>query len=190
MISLAITDDPFSLDGLAARIRGSSNFSFCWQFYQCNGIKAQSPASVRQALEAIIATPDLSKFLQDSLKQEQHAQTFEIKPLHEHCKFEADTDALEKILAQAAGDHLGAYSRLLRDANAAEKQEIKDLFASIGEFRAFELLPGNDPACPVCRYYENHLFSNWFFGVAWDWCFLAIWPDSNLLWVGCLTDTD
>jgi hypothetical protein len=189
MISLATCDSPFSLDDLAARIRNSSNFSFSWQFYQYNGIKPQSVASIRQALEAIIAVPGLHKFLRESFEPA-YAQTFEIKPLHEHCRIEAVAGQFENILAQAAGDHLGAYSQVLRGATVAERQEIKELFASAGEFLAFELLPGNVPGCPVCRDLDNHLFSSWFFHVAWDWCLLAVWPHRNLLWVGCLTDTD
>jgi hypothetical protein len=52
------------------------------------------------------------------------------------------------------------------------------------------LLPGNSPDCLACRNHNNHLFSTWFYGVAWDWCLFAIWPHCDLFWVGCLTDTD
>ena len=76
------------------------------------------------------------------------------------------------------------FTRNLRNATGDEIQEIKDLFGSIGQYRAYELLPGS------VGHHNNHLFSSWFFGVAWDWCLLALWPRRNLLWVGCLTDTD
>ncbi len=183
MVYLATCDAPFSLDDLTARIRKSSNFRVCWQFYQCSGIDPQSLANIRQALEAIIATSELHKFLLESFEP-MNAEAFEVEPLHEHCRVDAATDEFENTLARAASDHLGAYSRNLRDATVAETQEIKDLFGSIGQYRAYELLPrsGGHP--------NHHLFSSWFFGVAWDWCLVALWPRRNLLWVGCLTDTD
>jgi hypothetical protein len=152
MVSLATCDAPFSLDDLASRIRKSSNFRVCWQFYQCSGIDPQSPANIRQALEAIIATPDLHKFLKESFEP-MYAETFEVEPLHEHCCVEAVTGEFENTLARAASDHLGAYSRNLRDATVAETQEIKDLFGSIGQYRAYELLPG------LGGHHNNHLFA-------------------------------
>jgi len=182
MVYLATCDAPFSLDDLAARIRKSSNFRVCWQFYQCSGIDSESPAKIRQALEAIIATPELHTFLQESFEP-MYAEAFEVEPLHEHCRVDAAMGEFENTLARAANDHLGAYSRNMRDATAAEIQEIKDLFGSIGQYRAYELLPGSG-------HHNNHLFSSWFYGVAWDWCLFALWPRRNLLWVGCLTDTD
>jgi hypothetical protein len=189
MVYLAPCDDPFSLDDLAARIRRSSNFRLNWQFYQCSGIDPRSPANIRQALEAIIATPQLHKFLLESFEP-MYAEVFEVNPLHEHCRIEAAAGEFENTLARAAGDHLGAYSEQLRDATAAERQEIKDLFACFGEYFPYVLLPGSVSGCPVCRNHNNDLFSSWFFGVAWDWCLFALWPRRKLLWVGCLTDTD
>lgn len=183
MVYLATCDAPFSLDDLAARIRKSSNFRVCWQFYQCNGIVPQSPEDIRQALESIIATPELHKFLQESFEP-LYSEAFEVEPLDERCFVAAAAGEFENILARAASDHLGAYSRDLRDATAAEMQEIKDLFGYIGEYCPYELFPGSG------GHYNNHLFSSWFFGVAWDWCLFALWPRCNLLWVGCLTDTD
>jgi hypothetical protein len=183
VVYLATCDAPFSLDRLAARIRKSSNFRFAWQFYHCNGIDPQSALNIREALEAIIATPELHKFLQESFKP-MYAKAFEVEPLHEYCRVAAASDEFENTLARAASDHLGAYSRNLREATAGEIQEIKDLFGSIGQYRAYELLPGS------VGDHNNHLFSSWFYGVAWDWCLFALWPRRNLLWVGCLTDTD
>jgi hypothetical protein len=183
MVYLATCDDPFSFDGLAARIRKSSNFRVCWQFYQCGGLDPLSPAKIRRALEVIIATPELHEFLRTSFKP-MYAETFEIEPLHKQCRVDAAPGEFEDILACAVGDHLGAYSRILRGATASETQEIKDLFGSAGEYRAYELRPGDG------GHHNDHLFSSWFFGVAWDWCLLALWPRRNLLWVGCLTDTD
>jgi hypothetical protein len=178
---------------LARRPRGPNpqvvDFRFSWQFFQCSGIDPKSPAKIRQALEAIIATPELHRFLQESFEP-MYSEVFEVEPLHEHCRVGATVGEFENVLARAAGDHLGAYSRRLRDATATEKQVIKEVFESIGEYRAYELLPGNVAGCTACGQHNNHLFSSWFFGVAWDWCLFALWPRYNLLWVGCLTDTD
>jgi hypothetical protein len=189
MVYLATCESPFSLNELAARIRKSSNFRFSWQFYQCSGFDPQSPATIRKALEAIIASPELHEFLRDSFEP-MHGEAFEVEPLHEHCPVKAAADEFENILARAAGDHLGAYSQLLHEATAAEKDEIAELFGCMGQYRAFELQPGKNPGCPTCGSHNNHLFSSWFFGVAWDWCLFVLWPRWNLLWVGCLTDTD
>lgn len=189
MVYLAACDSPFSLDELAARIRKSSNFRFSWQFFQCSRVDARSAGSIRQVLELIIATPELHRFLQESFEP-LYAKAFEIEPLHAHCRVDAATDEFENILARAAADQLGAYSPHLREAREVEKQEIRQLFGRPGEYLTYQLLPGNIAGCTACRDSNNDLFSNWFYGVAWDWCFLAIWPRHNLFWVGCLTDTD
>jgi len=186
---LTTCDSPVSLNDLAAQIRKWSNFRFSWQFYHWSGVAPQSSASIRRALEAIIATPQLHEFLQESFEP-MYAESFEVEPLHQHCRVDATSGEFENILARAAGNRLGAYSQQLRDATAAEKKVIRELFASIGEYCTYELLPGNVSECPVCRKHNNHLFSSWFFDVAWDWCLFAEWPRRNLLWVGCLTDTD
>src|SRR5262249_53356300 len=180
MVYLATCASAFSLDELAARIRKSSNFRFSWQFYQCRGVDPQSPSNIRRALEAIIATPELHKFLQESFEP-MYAEAFEVEPLHEHCRVDAAGGEFENILARAAGDHLGAYSQVLRDATAAERQPIRELFKCMGEYRAYELLPGSVATCPTCCNHNNHLFSSWFFGVTWDWCLFALWPRRNLL---------
>src|SRR5438046_615762 len=113
---------PFSLEDLTARILKSSNFRFEWQFYQVTGIDLRSPIDIRCALDSIIARPDLHRFLQESFQRMYH-NVFEIEPLNKHCQIVTASDEFENILASAAGDHLGAYSRELRPANASEKQK-------------------------------------------------------------------
>jgi len=189
IMNLAACDSSFSIDDLAARIRKSSNFRFNWQFYQCTGIDPESPTELRQALDAIITMPELHEFLRGSFDP-MYADAFAVEPLHEHCQVVPAAGEFENILAAAAGDHLGAYSQKMRDATTGEKQRINKLFGGIGEYRAYRLTPGNIPDCAMCRDGDNHLFSTWFFGVAWDWCLIALWPQRNLLWMGCLTDTD
>lgn len=138
MVYLARCDSHFSLNDLAAQIRKSSNFRFVWQFYQCSGVDPQAPATIRQALEAIIATPELHAFLRESFEP-MSDEAFKVKPLHEHCRVDAVAGEFENILARAASDHLGAYSQQLRDATADEKQSIKELFERMGEYRAYAL---------------------------------------------------
>jgi hypothetical protein len=173
---------------LAVRIRSSSNFSFCWEFYQFDGIDPRSPAGVREALDLIIGAPDLHQFLRASF-DDMYEEKFTIEPLHEHCRVEG-TPEFESILAAAAADHLGAYSPDSRSATAEECAEIATIFHGAGDYRAYQVLPGNVVGCSPCQVSNNHLFTNWFFGVAWDWCFLTTWPARKLLWMGCLTDTD
>jgi hypothetical protein len=189
MGSLITCASPFSLDDLAARVRKSSNFRFNWQFFRTDGIAPQSPLEVRNALEAIIANPDLHRFLEQSF-QAMYAKAFEIESLHEHCQIVPAENEFENILASAAGDHLGAYSGEMRSAKPGETQGIKDLFGAFGNYSSFQLLPGNVPDCSTCRVYNSHLFSTWYYGVAWDWCLFASWPNRKLFWMGCLTDTD
>jgi hypothetical protein len=189
MSYLVTCNSPFSLEDLAVRIRNSSNFRFGWQFYQINGIAPRSPMDVRRALNSIVATPDLHRFLQESFEAT-YDDVFEIEPVHEHCQVAAASDEFENILASAAGDHLGAYSQELRPAKGGEKQEIGELFGSVGSYLQYQLLPGKVPGCSTCGQSDNHLFTTWFYKVAWDWCLFASWPSRELFWMGCLTDTD
>ena len=41
-----------------------------------------------------------------------------------------------------------------------------------------------------CRKHNGHLFSDWFYGVAWDWCYCVIWEARGLVGLLCMTDTD
>jgi hypothetical protein len=159
---------------------------FGWQFFQVAEIG--SAEDIRRALDSIIAKPDLHRFLRESFRLT-HVEAFAIEPLHVHCEIVGAEGDFEDILASAAGDHLGAHSRDLRSANARERQEIAELFARVGHYEAYLLIAGDTPGCPKCGC-NSHLFTTWFCGVAWDWCLFAAWPERQLLWMGCLTDTD
>jgi hypothetical protein len=137
----------------------------------------------------VIETPNLHAFLRDSFAPLNN-EAFFIEALHEHALLAAADTDFERTLAKAAADQLGAYSRNLSNANEAQVQAIRQLFASVGPYSAFELTPGTAIGCPTCKNHNGHLFSSWFYGVAWDWCFCLIWPTSSLAWLGCLTDTD
>ena len=190
-LRLTPVDDPVPLDDLARSIRASSNFRFDWQFYRFDGMDAASAADARRALEIVIANPALHRFLRES-HDLLYDHAFSIEPLHEHCRVEPAGDAeFAGLLARAAGDHLGAYSKELRGATAAETREVRELFERVGgPYSAYHLLPGEVAGCATCRDYNSHLFTTWFYGVAWDYCLLAAWPRAQLLWLGCLTDTD
>jgi hypothetical protein len=182
---LSTIDPPILLDSLAGKIRKSSNFRFEWQFYEFNGIDPHAPQGIRIALDLITSTPQLHQFLRNSCEDE-----FTIATVHEHSRIVPAASSFPNTLSKAANDHLGAYSHNLRAASLREQQKIESLFSSIGDFLAYELLPGENKDCQLCRNHNNHLFSSWFYEVAWDWCFFVAWPSRKILWIGCLTDTD
>jgi hypothetical protein len=179
---------PFDLSELEKSIRASSNFSFACPFYRYENANPASPRGARAFLEAIIATPELHAVLRHTFAAYDGA-TFEIHPLEPHAVFEPADGRMENLLASASRDHAGAYSRILRDATASERSEIATLFGALGESRVLELVGREHPGCPTCGY-RSHLFSNWFHGVAWDWCFLVVWPTANVAALVCVTDTD
>ena len=49
---------------------------------------------------------------------------------------------------------------------------------------------GEMEGCLECRGHNAHLFSDWFYGVAWDWCYCVIWEARRLVGLLCMTDTD
>ncbi|MCH9648637.1 MAG: hypothetical protein K0U98_10385 [Deltaproteobacteria bacterium] len=199
MILTAVNTEPLSLDRLAAKIRKSSNFRFVWQWYHREaGASPTAPPSAtpaptateaRRVLSAAIADPGCRKVLRSTFDS-MYDSVFSIESLHEHCRLERRDEEFQNTMAKAAADRLGAYSRKRSDASPKERRRIDALFGSVGEYHAFEFLPGSIPGCEVCSERENYLFTNWFFGVAWDWCFVVLWKDSDLAWVGFLTDTD
>ena len=113
-----------------------------------------------------------------------YEQDFKIASLHPLCNLESTRDFLETTLAAAANDNAGAYSKTLRDATASQKRKIALQFQELGDFYQFNLISD------ACTPYEDRFFSNWFYGVAWDWCLIATWPKQKIIWMGCLTDTD
>lgn len=186
MRSLSICDCLLPLDDLAAQIRKSSNFRFSWQNYQVDGTQILTPGDARLALELIIEKPELHQFLKDSFDQEASigSNVFDIGPLNEQSIVVSADSEFEDILARAAGDHLGAYSKHMRPASTAEKQSVKSIFGSIGNYHVFQLIQD------ATADYNSHLFTTWFYSVAWDWCLLVSWPAQQVFWLGCLTDTD
>ena len=179
-------DAPLSLDALAAVVRASSNFRFAWQWFSCPAGARSGIDGARDILAAVIRRAECHAFLAESAD----ASAFTIEPLHEHAEFAPADGAFEQVLARAAADQLGAYSRIVSQPTAAQVSQIGGLFGSLGPYRAFELNPGAVSACKTCKHHNNHLFTSWFYGVAWDWLFCVRWTESPFIWIGCLSDTD
>jgi hypothetical protein len=189
MLRIQPIDEPFSLHELAARVRGTSNFRFAWQFFAVPDAVPDSSEQLRQVIGQVVEDPSCHAFLRHSFVA-MYDDTFTIAPLHEHCDFAPRRAQFDDTLARAASDLLGAYGRLWHSASATDLQYVQETFGRPGEYRAFELLPGSVPDCPICRQYNHQLFTSWFYGVAWDWCYLVTWPARRIVWIGCLTDTD
>jgi hypothetical protein len=169
---LDVVNDLFALDDFAARVRASSNFRFAWQFFASHR-PVRSADDARAVLDAVVAEPANHAFLG-------HAA-----PLSKSSIIVEDAGEVMSVLARAAANRLGAYSASLAPTPQAEVDDVTRLFAQLGTPHAFELRPD-----PQSRDHSPHLFSDWFYGVAWDWCFVMSWPSSRHVWVGCLTDTD
>jgi hypothetical protein len=169
---LDVVDDAFVIDGLSSRVCASSNMRFAWQFFRSHRA-VRTTADARAALDAVVAEPDNHAFLG-------HAQS-----LVKNSALIEDAPAVMALLARAAANRLGAYAPILAPTPQAAVDDVARLFSQPGALHAFELRPD-----PQSRDHSPHLFSDWFYGVAWDWCFVVSWPATNLVWVGCLTDTD
>lgn len=186
---LAAAEIPFDLEPLASRIRASSNFCFDWQWYRRAPRRPPSGEEAMRLVAAVCRDGELHGFLHRSRDPDDEA-SFEIELPHSHSRFLPADGGLEQVLARAAADRLGAYSSSLAEARPAEVEEIRMLFSAAGRYRPFELRPGAIPGCEGCREWGSQLFSSWFYGVAWDWCFCVFWEGTDLVWLGCLTDTD
>lgn len=189
MIPLVEAAAPVSLAHLAARIRRSSNFRFEWQWFSLDAVPVACAAAARGILGSVVSDPACHRLLQDSFEN-LYEPEFRIEPLHEHCRVVDAGDGFAGTLAQAATDRLGAYSRELIEAAPSEVEAVRNIFAPVWPYSVFSLEPGNESGCPACADFNNHLFTNWFYGVAWDWCFCLLPHGKAIAWVGCLTDTD
>ncbi|MES1242177.1 MAG: hypothetical protein ABUT39_11205 [Acidobacteriota bacterium] len=178
-----------SIEKLGKQIQSSSNFRFASQFFFLSGPNPRSPATALSVLNSVILLEPCHQFLRETFDP-MYDSSFKIEPVHEHCEMAHAGGEFENLLASAANDHLGAYSHELRDSTPTEAARIRAIFEQLGPYCAFQLMPGGRPGCGDCRHHNNHLFSTWFYGVAWDWCFVLTWPGSHKAWVACLTDTD
>ena len=183
-----LADPPIDLVDLSRAIRRSSNFSFASVFFQYDDA---NPTSLRGALavfDAIVETPAFERSLRETWVAD-YRKTLEVGRREKHAVLVPAEGHLENVLASASLDQAGAYSRAVRDATGPQRDEVAALFRHLGDYLAFELVSRPDPACRTCGY-NSHLFSTWFYGVAWDWCFFVVWPAAKVAGVVCLTDTD
>jgi len=189
MIPIPDSDVPASLDEIATRVRRSSNFRFTWQWFELGAATMVLPADAARVMGAVIATPTCHAFLRDSFDP-MYDHTFTIEAVHEHARFREATLDFERTLARAAEDRLGAYSRHLTDADPADVDLVRQASGTVAPYKVFILEPGQTTGCAVCQAHNGYLFTNWFYGVAWDWCFCLLSSTRPLACVGVLTDTD
>ena len=189
MTPILESDAPVALAELAERVRRSSNFRFDWQWFALDAPMSASPSAARRILETVVSAPACHRFLEESFK-DLYEPAFKIEAIHEHCRTVDVTHDFERILARAANDGLGAYSRELIDARPSEVMAVRELFGPAFPYSVFDLRPGEVANCRGCEPYNNHIFTNWFYGVAWDWCFCLMPHGKPIAWVACLTDTD
>jgi hypothetical protein len=188
MIPVARDKVPLDFERLAARIRRSSHFRVAWQLFEWAGPCKATPRLARQVLETIVLVPELQTFLASS--EPPFTKPLNVHQLHAHCAFKPAGGTFERTLARAAADRLGAYSRILDEAAPDQIREVEKVFQALGPYVPFELLPGQVAGCLECRGHNGHLFSDWFYGVAWDWCYCVIWEGRRLVGLLCMTDTD
>ena len=186
---IARIPDPIDLSDAASRIRSSSSFRLAWQFHQIDDVDNIDADTCRTLLNNIVADPNLHDFLRSSI-DDIYPRDFEIWPLHEHCEIRECTDDFVDTFARGVFDHLGAYSRDLRQSTTDEVQYVRQSFSELGSFLAYSIFPGAHADCPDCQQYNHQLFSNWFFDVAWDFTYFVAWTERKIIWVCCLSDTD
>ena len=202
MFSL-IESPPLDLGPLGKRIRKSPSFRF-----ESLWFRVESPEGERMLDTTVQAMQLLRHIVQGEGVQNEGVQSDKVRAVlqksfdpmyddrltlelpHEHSRFVHDRGAVESLLAQAAADRLGPYSRRSPPESKRERQAVEKLFAKVGAYEALELQPGSVEGCPKCRSHENNLFSTWFYGVAWDWCFVVLWPDRHLACLILMTATD
>lgn len=179
----------FDFKRISARIRASSNFRVAWQLFEWVGPCKATPRTARQALETMVLVPELQAFLANS--DPPFTGPLNVQVIHPHCVFKDAAGAFERTIACAYTDRLGAYSQILDDAPPERLRDVEKAFHALGPYAPFELLPGEVEGCLECRRHNGHvLFSDWFYGVAWDWCYCVIWEERRLVSLICMTDTD
>jgi len=188
MYLVELADAPIALEALAGKVRASSNFSFASIFYLYEDANPTTPRGALAVFDAILETPELDRVLRNSWVRD-YRSTFELDRREKHALLVPVEGRLENVLASAAHDHAGAYSRVLRDATSSERAEVAELFGSMGRYQCFELVARPEPGCSTCGY-RSEFFSNWFYGTAWDWCFFVVWEEKKVVGLICLTDTD
>lgn len=143
----------------------------------------------KELLLYVVGNDDVWRTLRGSFDDMYDAE-LEVSTPHEHSTFVQEEDRVEALLAQAAANRLSPYSVRTSPATQREIGKIRRAFAAHGPYEAMELVPGSQEGCQGCLAHNNHLFSTWFYGVAWDWCFVVWWPSRAIACLLVLTGTD
>lgn len=169
MTTLTLAPNPFDLVNLAKRITASSNFRFAWQFYNVTDRSVQTAGEAATSLNEMISRAECHQFLRETFVP-MYEKEFNIHLLNQDALIVNAGQGFEKVMAGAANDLLGAYSRELREPSRTEVDKVNDLFGRAGPYLSFQLAEN-----PSATTHGSYLFSNWFYGVAWDWCFVLSW---------------
>jgi hypothetical protein len=188
---LSLLDEaPIDHRDLSRAIRASSNFQFEIIFFRWEDDGRPVAEAARSVLETFIATPELHAPLRERFHGGYRpGTTFEISPLEAHAVLLAADGELDGELARASLDRAGAYSQSLQPASLTEARAVSKIFGALGRYEVAKLAAQPVPGCPTCGW-NGHLFSNWFFGVAWDWCYVVLWREARTAAIVCMTDTD
>lgn len=179
--------DPLDLTEVATRLRSSSNFRFAWQFYQIADAPEKMVDACRSLLENVVVYPELHEFLRTT-NNGVYRHEFKMWHVAEPCEVRECTADFTDTFASAVFDHLGAYSNILRPATQHERKYVEGIFSRMGDFVAYSLFECDATTSP--RYCRGPLFSSWFYDVGCDYAYFVAWPQRNIIWLGCLTDTD
>ncbi|PHR88853.1 MAG: hypothetical protein COA78_36165 [Blastopirellula sp.] len=160
--------------------------SICFTF---SYVDPNDPNLPSRIIEGLRNAPQHHSFLADQDPQSEGEQ-YTFDPIHRHARWVANNEEVLDILARGRLNKLGAYSTSHQEPSRQEKDRIDALLSAKGPYKSYSLWQGDDPTCAVCSQYNNHLFSNFFYEVAWDWCIQIVWADVQECCIIFLTDTD
>lgn len=166
-------DHLFDFSDWRQKIEGHSNFCVASQWFGSARDLSGNEVEAQELFDYVVKNENGHRFL---LQQE---GLIEIEPSSP--TFVLDNQNFIETLTKIAFGKEGAY-RTEEPMLYSEREQIGVLFGL--DFVAFELRPKDG------EHHNAHLFSSWFYGTAWDWCFIVIWPTTHRIWMLCLSDTD
>ncbi|MEP2935743.1 MAG: hypothetical protein ABJM06_14980 [Gilvibacter sp.] len=188
-MEVKVLNQKIDLKQLEMNISKSSNFQFAHQFFYVNTSSLHDSNKLPYVINQIADDPELHQFLVNNFNNI-YSVEFEINHLNKYSYFEKSRELFGQILAGASNDILGAYSIQLRAPKPKEVEEIYEVFDSLGMFEGFVLATRKPERNIEHNTQGTAHFSSWFYDVAWDYLIVATWPKDNILWLGCLSDTD
>lgn len=189
-MEIKLIEPQIDLKELEIAIGKSSNFEFVHQFFSTTISSLADPETLIDVLNHIADVPELHQFLLGQADYSSSSEEFRINRLDKFSYFKKDKAFFGEILAGAALDIIGAYSKTLRFATPEEAETATKPFERFGKFEGFML-----SRHPSENYHENRstapaYYCSWFFDVVWDYLLIATWPEKKIFWIGCLTDSD